>query len=82
MKEKAIWDKYIDEIVNKEAAEEQSYFWAVSQTKAIEGSAVVKGSNFYTPTISKAVKDTFNRTKRRADNSHSNNDQKKKKHLI
>jgi hypothetical protein len=33
MKEKAIWDKYIDEIVNKEAAEEQSYFWAVFKQK-------------------------------------------------
>jgi hypothetical protein len=62
--EKAIWDKYIDEIVNKEAAEEQSYFWAVSEAKAIEGSAVVKGSNFATPTISiEAVKDTSSENK-------------------
>jgi hypothetical protein len=30
---KTIWDKYIDEIVNKEINEEQSYFWAVSETK-------------------------------------------------
>jgi hypothetical protein len=36
--EKAIWDKYIDEIVNKEAAEEQSYF-GVSEAKAIEEEA-------------------------------------------
>jgi hypothetical protein len=39
--EKAIWDKYIDEIVNKVQIEEQSY-WAVSEAKAIEGSAVVR----------------------------------------
>jgi hypothetical protein len=48
----------LDEIVNKEATEEQSYFGQF-QTKAIEGSAVVKGSNFTTPTISiETVKDT------------------------
>jgi phage anti-repressor protein len=59
--EKAIWDKYIDEIVNKEVAEEQSYFWAVSEAKAIEGSAVVKGSNF--ANLIEAVKDTSSENK-------------------
>jgi hypothetical protein len=55
--EKAIWDKYINEIVNKEVAENQGYFWAVSEAKIVEGSAVVKGSNYATPTISiEAVK--------------------------
>jgi len=62
--EKEVWDKYIKEIVNKEAAEEQGYFWAVSEAKIIEGSAVVKGSNYATPTISvEAVKDTPTETK-------------------
>lgn len=57
--EKAVWDKYINEIVNKEVAEEQGYFWAVTEAKIVEGSAVVKGSNHATPTISvEAVKDT------------------------
>jgi hypothetical protein len=46
-----IWEKYYDEIANKEAAEEQGYFWAVTEAKAIEGSAVLLGSNFATPTI-------------------------------
>lgn len=56
--EKAVWDKYINEIVNKEVAENQGYFWAVSEAKIIEGSAVVKGSNYATPTISvEAVKE-------------------------
>lgn len=56
--EKAVWDKYINEIVNKEVAENQGYFWAVTEAKVVEGSAVVKGSNFATPTISiEAVKD-------------------------
>jgi len=50
--EKAVWDKYIDQIVNKEVAVEQGYFWAVSEAQVIEGSAVLRGSNYATPTIS------------------------------
>lgn len=50
--EKAVWDKYIDQIVNKEDAEAQGYFWVVTEAKIIEGSAVLKGSNYATPTIS------------------------------
>jgi len=62
--EKAVWDKYINEIVNKEVAENQGYFWAVTEAKIVEGSAVVKGSNYATPTISiEAVKDTSNEQK-------------------
>lgn len=50
--EKEIWDKYYSEIANKEDVDEKGYFWAVTEAKIIEGSAVVKGSNFATPTIS------------------------------
>lgn len=50
--EKAIWDKYINQIVNKVDAEEQGYFWAVTEAKIVEGSAVVIGSNQVTPTLS------------------------------
>lgn len=49
--EKAIWDKYIDQIVNKQDAENQGYFWVVLEAKAIEGSAVPLGSNPITPTM-------------------------------
>lgn len=49
--EKENWDKYISEVINKEQAEEQGYFWAVTQAKLIEGSAVVLGSNPITPTL-------------------------------
>jgi hypothetical protein len=52
VEEKAVWDKYIDKIVNKEVAENQGYFWAVTEAKIVEGSAVVKGSNYATPVIS------------------------------
>ena len=50
--EKANWDKYISEVANREEAEQRGYFWAVTEAKMIEGSAVVKGSNYATPTIS------------------------------
>lgn len=52
VEEKEVWDKYIDEIVNKELAEQKGYFWAVSEAKIIEGSAVPIGSNTITPTLS------------------------------
>ena len=58
--EKIIWDKYINTIANKADAEAQGYFWAVHEAKAIEGSAVVKGSNPATPTINvEAAKSTL-----------------------
>lgn len=57
--EKEVWDKYIDQVANKEEAEAQGYFWAVHEAKIIEGSAVPMGSNTITPTIStEAVEDT------------------------
>lgn len=49
-KEFANWVKYIDEVANKAEAEAQGYFWAVTEAKVIEGSAVVRGSNPATPT--------------------------------
>lgn len=50
--EKEVWDKYINEIVNKDEAKEIGYFWAVAEAKIIEGSAVTRGSNYATPTQS------------------------------
>lgn len=51
-KEYAVWEKYFDLIVNKDEVLEVGYFWAVTEAKVIEGSAVVKGSNWATPTQS------------------------------
>lgn len=59
VEEKEVWDKYIDQVANKEVAEEQGYMWIVHEAKIVEGSAVVKGSNHATPTISvEAAKST------------------------
>jgi hypothetical protein len=45
------FQKYIEMAVNPEVAEQTGYFWAQTESKAVEGSAVVKGSNYATPTI-------------------------------
>lgn len=50
--EKAVWDKYINQIANKAEVEDDGYFWAVTEAKEVEGSAVPMGSNYATPTIS------------------------------
>jgi hypothetical protein len=47
-----IWKNYYDQIANKADVDKAAYFWAVTEAKNIEGSAVVKGSNFATPTVS------------------------------
>lgn len=46
------WQKYLPSVINKDFAEEMGYFWAIQEAKVIEGSAVPKGSNILTPTIS------------------------------
>lgn len=52
VEEKAVWDKYIGIIANRQEVEDDGYFYAVTEAKVIEGSAVPMGSNFATPTIS------------------------------
>lgn len=49
--EKAVFDKYIEDIANKEEVKKDKYFWAVYEAKVIEGSAVPMGSNPITPTL-------------------------------
>jgi hypothetical protein len=52
IEEKENWDKYVGEVVNLSEAEETGYFWAVTEAKLVEGSAVPLGSNYATPTQS------------------------------
>lgn len=49
--EKSNWDTYYPLIVNPEIADEKGYFWVVKESKLIEGSAVVRGSNPTTSTL-------------------------------
>lgn len=45
------WEKYYPIAVNKEVADNHGYFWVVKEAKVIEGSAVLCGSNYATPTL-------------------------------
>lgn len=49
--EKANWEKYYPMVANKEVVDNDGYFFAVTEAKIIEGSAVLKGSNYVTPTL-------------------------------
>ena len=55
---KANWDKYYPQVANQDRANETGFFWAVLEAKLIEISAVVKGSNYVTPTQSVIVNTT------------------------
>ncbi len=50
--EKSNWDKYIGVVANKQDAIDAGFFWAVTEAKLLEGSAVPIGSNYATPTLS------------------------------
>lgn len=50
--EREVWDQYISQIVNRKDAEDKGYFFAVTEARVIEGSAVPRGSNWATPTLS------------------------------
>ena len=46
------WQKYSKHVINKAELERTKFFWAVTEAKVIEGSAVPVGSNTVTPTQS------------------------------
>jgi len=45
------WEKYYSQIINPDMADKRGYFWAVTEAKVIEGSAVPLGANYATPTL-------------------------------
>jgi len=75
--EYATWNSYIDKLGNKEEAEKQGYFWAVTEAKLIEYSAVLMGSNELTPTVQNNS-EPFNDTPK----SEPSNDTQKNKSVI
>lgn len=50
-KEYKVWTRTIDNVINQDKAIENGYYWAVFEQKVFEISAVVFGSNQYTPPI-------------------------------
>jgi hypothetical protein len=59
-KESDLWNKYIDQIINRELVEEKGYFWLVSEFKLLENSAVLLGANILSGTLEVSAKDTGN----------------------
>lgn len=53
---KANWDKYYPMVANKEEADARGYFSAVLEAKLVEGSAVLMGSNWISPTLDNNMK--------------------------
>lgn len=50
-KEYDFWNKYYDQVINKDIIDEKGYFWVVSEIKLLENSAVLFGANELTPTL-------------------------------
>jgi len=48
---KDVWDKYYPNVINKDQADKQGYFWAVTKVDVMENSAVLFGANELTPTL-------------------------------
>jgi len=56
MKEEyAVWEKFYNQIINKEEAEKEGFFWAVRESKIYENSAVLWGANKMTPVLKKEM---------------------------
>jgi len=55
-KEFDFWNKYYDQIINKEEADKKGFFWVVQEIRLIENSAVLFGSNEATPTLDNNIK--------------------------
>lgn len=51
------WQKYAPMVVNKEALSKTEYFFAVTKAEVLEGSAVPRGSNKFTPVLSEVGAD-------------------------
>ena len=74
--EKEVWDKFYPLIVNKEDVDSYGYFYAVTEQKIIENSAVLKGSNPATPTILVESADSTSTKDENTDDSTSQSEQK------
>lgn len=79
------WEKFYDQVINKDVADYLGYFWAVTEIKLIENSVVLFGSNQYTPTESSVYseEETDSKSKPLGDNTSektkpSGNDTSKK----
>lgn len=56
------WLKYFPHVINQDKAIDKGYFWAVTEAKLIEISAVIAGSNELTPTFEPQKSTQINET--------------------
>lgn len=80
--EKANWDKYYPMVANKELADQKGFFWAVTEAKVIEGSAVVKGSNECTPVMEIEIEKENNEAVNDTSKAEPSNDTQKRRRTI
>jgi hypothetical protein len=76
------WEKYYSDVVNKEVADERGYFYAVTEAKLIEGSAVVRGSNYATPVLSMENKTEPDSSTQKTEAGKATSQLNKNKHLL
>ena len=80
------WDKYYSEVINKEKVDERGYFWAVTQIRLLEYSAVLWGSNELSVTeeVSKAsiTEEPSNDTPPKTEGKSSSDTDSEKRRLI
>lgn len=76
-KEKALFDTYIDQIINPEKALERGFFWVVKDVEVLENSAVLWGSNPATPTLTTSAKDAPTKVKEEKSDADTTNRQKR-----
>jgi hypothetical protein len=55
-KEFDFWNKYYDQIINKDVADAYGFFWVISEYTLIENSCVLFGANEITPTLDNNMK--------------------------
>jgi hypothetical protein len=57
------WDKYYPQVINKDKVDSKGYFWAVTECRILEVSAVLFGSNELTPVDSTGKSTPFQPSK-------------------
>lgn len=80
--EKENWDKYYPMVANKEDADAIGYFFAVTEAKLVEGSAVLFGSNWVTPTLENNMKSEESSSFKQSDSSQKDTRTERKKAFI
>lgn len=80
---KANWDMYYPYIANKDRADEEGYFWAVTEARIYkEGSMVLAGSNCVTPLLQKDIDDNEPPASTQEKEAAARTSEIKRKHLI